>query len=348
VKPEAVNSIAGAAKDGQIVQPRGPRVGFLGVGWIGRHRLKAIAEARAAEIVALADFDTDATAIAAAEIPGARSLRSFESLLRLELDGVVIATPSALHAEQAVAALECGMAVFCQKPLGRTAAETRHVVETASKQNRLLGVDMCYRFLRGVTTIKTLLEAGVIGDLYALDLTFHNAYGPDKAWYYDPTLSGGGCVMDLGIHLIDLALWTLNFPKVLNVSSRLVAQGRPYKRRGRILEDFAIVRLDLETGATATLSCSWHLPAGREAIIRAFFYGTKGGLAIENVAGSFYDFRAEHFIGTRREILDEPPDQWGGRAALAWTHGLAQGGHYQSEIEHAIQVAEVIDAIYER
>lgn len=325
-----------------------PKLGFLGVGWIGRHRLQAVAKSGAAAIAGLADFDLGAATRAAAEFSGAIAVESLDNLLRLNLDGLVIATPTALHAEQAVTALESDLAVFCQKPLGRTRAETNRVVEAARLADRLLAVDMSYRFVRGLSKIRDLLIAQAIGEVYAVDLVFHNAYGPDKSWYYDPRLSGGGCVIDLGIHLIDLALWMLDSPPIERVSSRLFAKGTPLKKTDPALEDYAIARLDFETGATANLSCSWNLPAGRDAVIRASFFGTKGGLAVRNVGGSFYDFRAEQFIGTSRTILDEPPDEWGGRAAVAWSERLRQSRAYDPDIEQAKAVAAVIDSIYGR
>src|SRR5205823_9344721 len=115
------------------------------------------------------------------------------------LDGIVIATPSALHASQCLAALERGFAVFCQKPLGRNERETRAVVEAARRADRLLGVDFSYRTLGGAEAIRELIRSGSLGRIYAIDAVFHNAYGPDKAWFRDREQSGGGCVMDLGI-----------------------------------------------------------------------------------------------------------------------------------------------------
>lgn len=191
-----------------------PRVGFLGVGWIGRHRLQSICESGAVQVAAVADFDTAAASEVAAQIPGAVAAPSLDALLELQLDGVVIATPTALHAEQAIAALQSNTAVFCQKPLGRSADETARVIRAARLVNRLLAVDLSYRFVRGVQKIKQMISAGEIGTIYVADLVFHNAYGPDKAWYYDRKFSGGGCLIDLGIHLIDLALWMLDFPVV--------------------------------------------------------------------------------------------------------------------------------------
>ena len=329
------------------VQARPPRIGFLGIGWIGRHRLQAILEAGVAEIVALADADTTTAAEIAALIPGATVVPTLESLLQIKPDAVVIATPTALHAEQATTALQSGAAVFCQKPLGRSAAETARVVHTARTADRLLAIDMSYRFVRGCQKVKELVQAGEIGEVFAVDATFHNAYGPDKSWYYDPVLSGGGCVIDLGIHLIDLALWVLHFPMVQNVSSRLFSGGKPLRGSHRALEDYAVARLDMDSGAAVNLACSWHLPAGRDAVIQATFYGTKGGLTVRNISGSFYDFRAEQFDGTARKVLDEAPDRWGGRAAVSWVERLTESFSYDPAVESAQQVAAVIDAIYD-
>ncbi len=323
-----------------------PRVGFLGVGWIGRHRLQSILDSGAVEIAALADFDTAAANEIAGQISGAVVAPSLDALLEMQLDGLVIATPTALHAEQAIAALEKNTAVFCQKPLGRSADETARVIQAARLANRLLAVDLSYRFVRGVQKIKQMISAGDIGTVYVADLVFHNAYGPDKAWYYDREFSGGGCLIDLGIHLIDLALWMLDFPEVQNVSSRLFSHGKPVQHVAGALEDYALARLDLVTGATVNLACSWRLPAGRDAVIGASFFGPAGGLSVQNVGGSFYDFRAQRFQGTSRVILDEPPDLWGGRAAVAWAEQLSADATFDARIERAHLVSEVIDEIY--
>src|SRR5690606_33434383 len=111
-----------------------PRLGFLGLGWIGRSRMRGLAAAGLADIVAVADVLPDATRAAAEESgPGCQACTPGD-LLDMELDGLVIATPSAMHAAQAIAALERGLAVFCQKPLGRNLAEVTAVVDTARRK----------------------------------------------------------------------------------------------------------------------------------------------------------------------------------------------------------------------
>jgi predicted dehydrogenase len=324
-----------------------PRLGFLGVGWIGKNRLEAIAADGVAEIAAIADASPGLAAQVAQTFPKAAVFGDLQELMQSDLDGVVIATPSALHAAQAVSAFENGLAVFCQKPLGRDGEETRRVVDAARAANRLLGVDLSYRFIAGAQKVHQLCRSGALGEIFAIDLIFHNGYGPDKPWFYDAKLSGGGCVIDLGIHLVDLALWNLGFPRVMNVTSRLHALGVPIHDRRDTVEDFALARLDLENGATVKLSCSWKLPVGCDAIISASFYGTKGGASFRNVNGSFYDFTAEHYRGTQREVLALPPENWGGCAAVDWARRLAADRSFSPEIESVVQVASALDAIYD-
>ena len=327
-----------------------PRLGFVGAGWIGRHRLESVCAGGAATAAAIAEPDPGLLAAALASAPGARACRGLDELLELasELDGVVIATPSALHAGQSLQALAAGLPVFCQKPLGRNAGEARQVVETARRADLRLGVDLSYRFAAGARRIRELVAAGELGTVYAARLVFHNAYGPDKEWFYDRARSGGGCVIDLGTHLIDLLLWTLGETGVPAVTARCFAGGAPLRDPEREVEDYAVARLDLASGAVAEIACSWNLPAGQDAVIAASFYGTAGGAELRNVNGSFYDFVAERFRGTARETLAGPPDAWGGRALEHWARRLAAGRGFDAEVESAARVAEVVDRIYGR
>ncbi|MEX2583478.1 MAG: Gfo/Idh/MocA family oxidoreductase [Gemmatimonadota bacterium] len=324
-----------------------PRLGFLGVGWIGRNRLEAIAASGIAEVAAIADSSDEICARALEAAPDAAAGRSLHDLLAMPLDGIVIATPSALHAEQSIAALARGMAVFCQKPLGRTADETRHVVEAARRADRLLGVDLSYRFAEAFARARGLIASGELGEIFDVDLVFHNAYGPDKPWFYDVRLAGGGCVVDLGLHLVDMGLWCLGFPDVEQVQSRLLARGKPILDDSTV-EDFATARIDVASGASLRLACSWNLPAGQDAVIAATFYGSAGAVDVRNVDGSFYDFVAERFDGTSRQLLAEPPDAWGGRAAVDWARRLADGATFDDSAEELIAVAQVLDRIYGR
>lgn len=326
-----------------------PRLGFLGTGWIGRHRMEAIVKSNEASVVAIADPCTENAQEAGRLAPQAKLVESLDELLELELDGVVIATPSAGHCYQALRALDKGCAVFCQKPLGRNAEEAQLVVGAAQAVNRLLGVDFSYRYTDAMKKMHHLVTSGELGQVYAADLVFHNAYGPDKPWFYDPELSGGGCLMDLGSHLVDLALWFFGYPGVRSVASSIFAGGERLKSGSGKVEDYAVVSLVLEDGHAVRLACSWNVSAGRDAVIESSFYGTRGGVSFKNVQGSFYDFTAERFRGTAAETIATPPDDWGGRCAVAWARQLRLGGGaFDPQAEQLVRVAEVLDAAYGR
>ena len=91
------------------------------------------------------------------------------------------------------------------------------------------------------------------------------------------------------------------------------------------------------------IACSWDLHAGADAVIRAAFFGTRGGARLENVAGSFYDFRAELTRSTSSRLLSSPPDDWGGRALVAWALQLAAGGGYDPEADRLLALHQVLD-----
>ena len=323
-----------------------PRLGFLGLGRIGRRRLRSVLDAGAADVAAVADVEARARGAAAAEAMGAEELNGLEELLERDLDGVVIATPSAQHAEQAIAALSRGCAVFCQKPVARDAEETRAVLAAAREADRLLAADLCYRETEAVRALKALLDAGALGRVHTAELTFHNAYGPDKPWFHDPALAGGGCLIDLGIHLVDLAFWLLDDSLSEVRSSRMLQEGRRLARGSGAVEDHALAELGLASGAIARLACSWWLPAGRDCVFEIALYGTEGAAVVRNVGGSFFDFEAELWRGTTAQTLVRPPDDWGGRVINAWARRLAVDRSHDPEAERLVDVAVALDAIY--
>lgn len=326
-----------------------PELGFVGVGWIGRNRLEAIANEGSAIIKAISDPNSEYTGEALKIAPEASILPSVDNMIAADLDGVIIATPSALHASQSIDAINSGKAVFCQKPLGRTAQEVAAVVEAARKHDVRLSVDFSYRFTEGIKALKKVLDSGELGNIYGVNLVFHNAYGPDKSWYFDPKLSGGGCVMDLGIHLVDLLVWLFDNPEVNDVSSQLFSKGELITDTSEQVEDYAVAQLLLNNRIAVQLTCSWNLPAGVDAVIEASFYGTNGGVSFKNVNGSFYDFVAERFYGTSRQTISSPGDAWGGKAAAHWANELAvKGNNFDDNAYQYIRSAEILDRIYKR
>jgi predicted dehydrogenase len=154
--------------------------------------------------------------------------------------------------------------------------------------------------------------------------------------------------MDLGIHLVDLLLWALDYPKLENIRSRLYRNGTLLRTPTDALENYATAELCFDGGSTARLACSWHLPAGRDAVIEAAFFGTRGALRLRNLNGSFYDFTVERCEGTTCSTLSQPSREWGGVAIRNWVRQLAAHSRFDSAAERIVDVHRVLDAIYNR
>ena len=328
-----------------------PRLGFVGLGWIGAMRLEAVASAGLGEVAALCEASPqrlEETAKAHPDAAAFSGVSALEEMLArsgdLRLDGVVIATPNALHAPQTLAALDRGLAVFCQKPLALNAREAREMVEAARKADRLLGVDYSYRYTEGAQALRRAIKAGELGRVFSVDTVFHNAYGPDKAWCFDPKLSGGGALMDLGVHLIDLALWLLDDPEISEVHGGVWKGGQPLQE-GEV-DDFASARIILKGGEAISLAVSWNAHAGQDCHIRLAAFGTAGGAEFRNVEGSFYDFELARFSGRSGGVSVRESRDWLGKAILDWAGRLGSG--FDSAIERSVRVSEVVDAVYER
>ncbi|MFW6078968.1 MAG: Gfo/Idh/MocA family protein [Gemmatimonadota bacterium] len=328
-----------------------PRLAFVGLGWIGGMRLESLVASGDAVVAALCDRREDRLADLGDRHPEAERFIEVEALIEradsLALDGVVVATPNALHAGQAIAALERGLAVFCQKPLGRTEAETRRVVGAARRADRLLGVDYSYRHTDGARSLRALIERGALGRIFRTESVFHNAYGPDKAWCRDPAMAGGGALMDLGVHQVDLPLWLLGAPRVEAVRGTAFRDGRPLDGDVDRCDDFATARLELDDGAVVTVDVSWNAHAGTDCVYRVAMFGTRGGAVLRNVEGSFYDFELVRFIGRRSRVLRRESREWMGRCIRAWARRLAGRRGYSSAAEASVRIARVIDAVYD-
>jgi predicted dehydrogenase len=312
-----------------------PRLGFLGV---DRNRLQAIARSGLAEVAAISG--------GAGRIqPGAAVLDSLNELLEVGVDGVVIATPGAGQAEPAIAALERGVAVFCEKPPGRTAAEIARVIDAARAADLLLGVNRPFHFIHSLREIRDLCCGGELGEIYIADVMFHQPARPAKDSSGDD--AARGCMADPGMRLLDLALWNLGFPAIRNISSRLFAQGKLLRGEFSDPEDFAVARFDLENGATIKFACSTSLPIGCDPIIAGSFHGTRGGASFHNAGGSAREFVARRFHGSDIETLSLPAESESGRAAIDWVQRVANGRKFDPEIENLVVVADGVDRIYE-
>lgn len=207
------------------------------------------------EVVAVVDPDKrKAKAIAErfgipASFTGLSDLLS--SPLADEIDAIDICTPTDTHRSLAIEAIQAGKHLLIERPVSRTAKEAKEIVDCAKKYDRKVMVGMNNRFRPDVVMLKTFIEKNELGKIFYMKSGWLKQQAGVQAWQQQQVKSGGGVILDLGIVMLDMALWILNYPQVLSVTAET------YKQFTKNVEDSAALFARLEGGVTFTTEVSW-------------------------------------------------------------------------------------------
>src|SRR5690349_3817237 len=270
------------------------RVGVIGAG-VGALHLAAYAQIPEVEISALAGLDDDRVRTVAAEYKVPRTYREYEQLLAApDVDAVSICLPNVLHAPVSIAALQAGKHVLVEKPLARTPAEGRAMMAAAHETGRILMVSFDKRYRGDVQWLKQYVDSGALGRIYYAKAHWMRRSGIPRlgSWFVSKEQAGGGPLIDLGVHVLDMALYLMGEPQPQAISANTYAEFGPRGLKGSgsawarpihgetlpyEVEDLATAFIRLDGGATLLLEASWatHSAAGDDFGVT--LYGTEGG-----------------------------------------------------------------------
>jgi predicted dehydrogenase len=196
------------------------RVGLIGAGRIvERVHLPLVAALPGVTVAGIYDPDVARAREVAANGDGGQACRSLEELFALDLDATLVACPNHLHAELTIAALESRIHVLCEKPMATSVAEAEAMVRASEASKRELMIAYTNRFRPEVVALKQAIEAGQLGEIQAIRCGWlrHKGVPGANTWFTSREKAGGGVLMDLGSHLIDLALWLTGHRQLLGV-----------------------------------------------------------------------------------------------------------------------------------
>lgn len=264
-----------------MTEPAELRVGLLGLGAIAQVvHLPVLSQLPGVRLVAVGDLDQAKAQAIGGRFRVPRVLKQDEELFRADdVDAVIICTPSHLHAEQTIAALEGRKHVLVEKPLALDAASAQQVVEAAQSSGRNLVVAMNNRFRPDTQALKPFADSGELGEIFLARGAWLNRKMRliRPTWRHRKATAGGGALMDLGVQTLDLCLWLLGYPKVESVLCHT------HRGEGLEVEDTAAILLRMSRGAVASLSVSWSLVADRDRHYMKLL-GTRGSGAISPLA----------------------------------------------------------------
>jgi len=336
------------------------KVGIIGSGSISEYHLRAFRTVPDVDVRAITSIALDQARDVAARFDIPIVYESAEELLEdPELDAVSVAVWNAGHADLSIAALNAGKHVFCEKPMARNAAEAAGMIDAETSSGKVLMIGLVRRFDIKSEAALEIVRSGDLGDIYYMKAAYLRRDGQPGGWFTEKEKSGGGALIDIAIHSLDLALYLADSGPVRSV------RGSTYRLpdimkgiRGtqkylskeadgvRDVEDMIVATLFFENGAVLSLEASWaqHLEADTQNLE---LFGTKGGLKVDPEL--LLSRNNGNYLGDTKFTIHQSDDFLDEMFAAEMTHFrdcVVDGLSCRCPSSDGLYLMKIIDAIY--
>jgi predicted dehydrogenase len=291
------------------------KFGIIGLGGIAQVvHLPILSKLENAEIIAVCDTDKTKAKMLAEKYNVPYFYTDYEKMLKEvdEIEAVEVLTPTNLHAEMVIASVSAGKDVFVERPLARTYKEAESVVKVIKETGRKVMVGMNLRFRPDSMLMKSFIEQGDLGSVFYVKAGWFKRPN-NRKWILMKDKAGGGVMLDLGISILDLALWMAGYPEVKSVNAIC------YKHQTKSVEDSAIVFIKFKNDATLFIDVSWSYEF-EESIFYLNIFGTEG-------TGELNPFRI--YKDVQGKLVSLSPAKMGRPDVIYWKS-------YENELKHFI------------
>ena len=339
------------------------QIGIIGTGSIANAHVQAYrAISDQAQVVACCDLDDEKALAFARKYDIPRVYADYNDMMEKEaLDCVSVCTWNSAHAAASIAALRGGAHVLCEKPMAMNAREALEMERAAKENDRLLQVGFVRRFGRDADAVQNLARNGVLGDVYYAKASYLRRSGGPGGWFCDVSYAGGGPLIDLGVHMIDLAKYLAGNPKPVSVFGACYAgmdAGRALDGKAewdvspsasvykRDVEDLAVAMIRFDNGLTMQFESSYVLNTDKPGRFIEL-YGEKAGVKME--PGVEYCTTQAGMYVQVKPTMDTNFDFDGAFAAqikgfLAAVDGKAP---CRATARDGVELMQIVDAVYE-
>ncbi|MDO8589048.1 MAG: Gfo/Idh/MocA family oxidoreductase [Armatimonadota bacterium] len=330
------------------IQGRPVRVGVIGVG-IGRLHLQSLSKIPndQVEVAALCDADQSRAERNANEFGIANIFTDHKEMLKQDyVDAALVCTPNYLHAAMTLDAFAAGKHVFCEKPMAMNAVEAEKMVEAGEKAGKMLMMGFNNRFRGDSQLLKKFIENGELGNIYYAKTGWIRRKGIPGCggWFTTKSKAGGGPLIDIGVHVLDLTLWLMGNPRPTSVMGSAytvfgpkaaAACGGTYD-----VEDLAVGLIKLDNGATLFLEASWASHIAQD-VIYTNLVGTEGGADLDPLR-IYKDIQ-----GVSVDLTPQFGQLSGHEMAIKhFVECLREGKEPMSTGRHGLDIMRILDSIY--
>ena len=333
------------------------RVGLVGAGWPTWQHIKGYRTCDNVEVAALCDINEKRLHQIADEYKVPKRYVSYEEMFEKEgLDAVSVCSPNALHAEMSIKAMKKGLHVICEKPMASSSKLAKEMIKTSKQTGCTLVIGYQRRHGTNAQYIKRQIESKKLGEIYFARAWWVRRQGiPGMgSWFTQKKMSGGGALIDIGVHMLDLALWFMGYPEPKSVSSswgskfgvhgkgsaRVTHRGKVGKKPAFDVDDYAVAHLNFGNGRSLILQATWatHI-GGDESNIE--LWGDRAGAKLNPT--EIYATTN----GTLETITPKLRDVWAFEPQMRhFIDCIRTGKKTISPPEEGLKTVEIIEKIY--
>lgn len=323
------------------------RCAVIGLG-MGRMHIEGYDSAEGAELVAVTDLQEERLAPYRERLGANACFTDYREMLEaVKPDLVSVAVPNKLHEEVTIAAMQSGAHVLCEKPMAMNVAQATRMLDAAGKLGRQLGINLNQLYSPKAETLKKWIDAGNLGDVYHgyTCWTRQDGIPGFGGWFGQKALSGGGPLIDLGVHRLAVAMWLMGDPEPERVVGythhhfglpRARKENKPFD-----VEDFAAGSIRFKNGASLFLEASWDgFQAARD----------KQEMRLQGSLGALEDDGELRYFsqsgGVFHKTLLTPVKGGGGNSLDGMVQSLRGGEAFRGSPERGIAIQEILDALY--
>jgi len=348
---------------------KGIKAGVIGAG-IGKFHIEGYQQHPKADVVALADVSKDALGAVGASYDIPKLYTDYKEMLAdASIDCVSVCVPNFLHAPVVIDCLNAGKHVLCEKPLARDAREGAKMVAAAEAAGKKFMIQFNNRYRPEATLLKEYVANGELGDIYFARCGWirRNGIPGWGGWFTQQELAGGGPLIDLAVHMLDLTMWLMGNPEPTTVLAStfsvfgpkmeaLGPWGTPNKKGKFDVEDMAVAMIKFEGGKTIAVEASWASRCKREWVYSTLM-GTEAGASLERVfdvdgvddssVDTLELFTQEHGVPVNRDLVVAPDPAMGRHNAVKhFVDCLVDDVEMISPASDGLRIMKILDAAY--